>query len=379
LSHEAVNLSKFPKGNPDLLASANGAAVSTPADWEKKAGAIRENVQWVLGDASPVPPAPAGRGFAGRAGAGPAPGPTVVAKGGIGNPGQLLPDVPAWVIGRGGQEFGWLEPEKNEVDSRKFRFGSGLSGDFYYPAKTPANTKLPTVIWLHGYSYPLGYMWVYRRDLHPILALVKAGYAVLAYDQCGFGSRMGEIGPFYDRYPHWSQLGRMVEDARSAIDALQKDALVDPDKISLFGYTLGAAVGLHVAALDSRVKGVVAVAGFTPMRTDTPDKGTSGTGRYSEARGIAPRLGFFVGHEAQIPYDYSELIGLIAPRPVLVVQPQLDREATSADVAAAVEQARRVYSLYGASAKLGLDSPNDIARLPTATQDRAIQWMRQNF
>ena len=34
------------------------------------------------------------------------------------------------------------------------------------------------MIWLHGYSYPLGYMWVYHNDLHPILALVRAGYAV---------------------------------------------------------------------------------------------------------------------------------------------------------------------------------------------------------
>ena len=32
-------------------------------------------------------------------------------------------------------------------------------------------------------------MWVYHNDLHPILALVRAGYAVLAYDQSGFGSR----------------------------------------------------------------------------------------------------------------------------------------------------------------------------------------------
>ena len=90
-----------------------------------------------------------------------------------------------------------------------------MQGDFYYPIGTPENAHLPVVIWLHGYSYQLGYMWVYHNDLHPILALVKAGYAVLAYDQSGFGSRMSETGPFYDRYPHWSQMGRMVEDARA--------------------------------------------------------------------------------------------------------------------------------------------------------------------
>ena len=219
-------------------------------------------------------------------------------------------------------------------------------------------------------------MWVYRRDLHPILALVKAGYAVLAYDQCGFGSRMAESGPFYDRYPHWSQLGRMVEDARSAIDALQKDSAVDPQRIYLFGYTIGGTVGLYTAALDSRVKGVVSVCGFTPLRTDTADRGTSGVARYSEDRGLLPRLGFFVGHESQIPYDYQEVIGLAAPRPVLIVQPTMDREANPADVHAAVESARKVYALYGAGDSLGLDEPVDYARLPNATQDRIIAWMR---
>ena len=91
----------------------------------------------------------------------------------------------------------------------------------------------------------------------PILALVHAGYAVLAYDQSGFGSRLSETGPFYDRYPQWSHMGRLVEDAHSAVDALPKDELVDPLRIYLFGYSLGGTVAIYEAALDSRVKGIV--------------------------------------------------------------------------------------------------------------------------
>jgi hypothetical protein len=41
--------------------------------------------------------------------------------------------------------------------------------------------------------------------------------------------------------------------------------------------------------------------------------------RYSHERGLIPRLGFFVGHEDRIPYDFSELLGVLAPRPALVV------------------------------------------------------------
>ncbi len=365
-SGESVDLAKFP-------AHQVAAAPASVAELDQQNAATLKAVTWLLG-ATPPSYSAAGRGFRGFPGRGPSP----TSMKPVANPGQLGPDVPAWVIARNSIEFGWNDPDRSAADTRRIRFSNGLTGDLYFPAGTPANAKLPTVVWLHGYSYPLGYMWVYRRDLHPVLALVKAGYAVLAYDQCGFGSRASEIGPFYERTPHYSQLGRMVEDARAAIDALEKDANVDPQRISLFGYTIGGAVALHTAALDSRVKSVVSISGFTPMRTDTADKPDGGLARLSLQRPVAPRLGFFIGHEAQVPYDYDDLLAAIAPRPVLVVQPSMDRDATPADVHAAVDRARAAYALRDAATKLGLDEPDDYQRLPAATQNRAIDWLRAN-
>jgi hypothetical protein len=57
----------------------------------------------------------------------------------------------------------------------------------------------------------------------------------------------------------------------------------------------------------------------------------------------------------------------------------MDRDATTADVHAAIDQARKVYSLYGAADQLALHEPQDYQRLPTATQDRIVQWMNQNL
>ena len=65
--------------------------------------------------------------------------------------------------------------------------------------------------------------------------------------------------------------------------------------------------------------------------------------------------------------------------PALVVEPQLDRDATPADVHLAVEQAKRVYALYGAAPKLALQEPWDYNRLPAKTQDEIIQWMAANL
>jgi len=387
-SNETLDLTKYPRQAANAILS----GVSSISDWAAKADGIRKSITWMLGDEPAMMPPAAGRGgfpLGGRGGSGLALGgrggsgtgrgaaPAVAGRGAVtnSNPGQLVPDLVQWVIQRGGTSFGWLQPQASQTASKSITFGYGVRGDLYYPANTPTGTKLPTVIWLHGYSYPLGYMWVYRNDLHPILALTQAGYAVLAFDQSGFGSRMAETGPFYDRYPHWSQMGRMVEDTRAAIDALEKDPQVDSQHISLFGYSIGGMVGLYTAALDSRVKGVVSISGFTPMRTDTAAKGTGGIARYSVERGLMPRLGFFIGHEQQLPFDYNELMATIAPRPALIVEPQLDRDGNVADVHAAVEQAKKIYALNGAEDRLGLYEPWDFTRLPAATQDWIVQWM----
>jgi len=399
-SGEKVDVRKYPvRTSADLLAR-NGSTIRTTADWEKAATEIRGAINWMLGEKPPFYVAPAGgRGARG----GPLPGAPAGARGapapprGGGaaaappargaapppgraagpNPGQLRPDVPAWVIQRGGTAFGWVEPGRSLAAMRPVTFGYGVTGHLYYPNNTPAGTRLPAVIWLHGYSYPLGYMWVYRADTHPILALVNAGYAVLAFDQVGFGSRMGDFASFYQRHPHWSLMGRMVEDVTRAVDALAGDAAIDSGRISVFGYTVGGAVGLYAAALDPRIKSVVSISGFTPMRTDTADRGTGGLARYSEERALLPRLGFFVGSEGRVPYDFDEVIAAIAPRSVLVVEPTMDRATTPADVRQAVTRARKVYDLFSAPDKLTLQEPADYTRLTNATQDAAVRWMNQ--
>jgi pimeloyl-ACP methyl ester carboxylesterase len=378
-SKESIELGHYPRRDlTGILMTENGRPITSSTEWQEKAASIRTSVKWAMGDEPPM--MPPGAGVAALAGRGGARGGRATPPAGVpSNPGQVTPDLVNWVIQRGGNQFGWFGPEKDETTSRPISFGFNGRGNLYYRTNTPPNAKLPTVIWLHGFSYPLGYMWVYHNDLHPILALAHAGYAVLAYDQSGFGSRLAETGPFYDRYPHWSHMGRMVEDVRAAVDALQKDNLVDPQKIYVFGYSMGATVGLYAAGLDPRIQGVASICGFTPMRTDTAARGTGGVARYSYERDLIPRLGFFVGHEAQIPYDFHEVLGLIAPRPVIVVEPQFDRDATPADVQTAVNEARKVYALYGASEKLGFREPWDYSRLPNKLQDEVIAWMQSNF
>ena len=114
-----------------------------------------------------------------------------------------------------------------------------------------------------------------------------------------------------------------------------------PKSIYLFGYGLGGTVALYTAALEPKVAGVVCVAGFTPMRTDTAATGTGGIARFAIDRPLLPRLGFFIGSESKIPYDFDDILASIAPRPVYVVNPLYDRGANFQDVHAALGEARK--------------------------------------
>ena len=158
-----------------------------------------------------------------------------------------------------------------------------------------------------------------------------------------------------------------------------KDPIVDPQHVYVFGFGIGGAAAIHAAALDPNIKGIVSICGFTPMRTDSLEKGSGGIARYFEDRGIIPNLGFFSGNLAKIPYDYPELISTIAPRSVYVYSPLYNREATAADVKDAVTQAGKVFSLYNASGKLVLDQPWDYFRLSLEGQDRIVKWMSENM
>lgn len=374
ISGENINPASYPAYNP------KAPIASSLKDWNQKKEGLRAAVIEMLGE-TPLQMKSTTPSFNFSFGGGMRnPGPTEIAKGTSGNPGQLAPDVPSWVISQGSQEYGWLSPEKEQVTSKRIRFGTdNVTGDLYYLSDTPEGTKRPTVIWLHGYHYPLGYMWVYRRDLHPILALAKAGYAVLAFDQSGHGMRYKEYAPFYNRFPHWSRLGKMVNDVHGAVDALYKDNMVDTARISVLGYTMGGTVGLYAAALDPRIKNVVSVCGFTPMRTDKSSSGTSGMTRYSHVYGMLPRLSFFEGQEERLPYDYEDLIALIAPRGVLVVQNTMDRDANPEAVKKAVEKASAVYKLLKAPAnQLTIQEPYDYARFTTTIQDDCILWLNNH-
>jgi dienelactone hydrolase len=258
---------------------------------------------------------------------------------------------------------GWIEQVFQRpiasplMNSVAVPFGVDLKADLYLPLQ--AIGKLPLVIWHHPFSYNTGYS---RSVQSSFEELTGRGYGVLAFDQIGFGTRVEHAREFYRRYPRWSLLGKMVADTRAAITAASALEQIDASRIYLLGYALGGKVALWTAAFDPRPAGVVAVAGFTPLRTS---KGTEGIRAYSHLHGLLPRLGFYAEQPSTVPVDYDDVFRAIGRRRVLLIEPTHDRFT---DLPA-------LRTLVLPFANVDIMLPEDFSRFPQATQRLAFDWL----
>jgi len=341
LSGESSKPSALPPGRPSDFA----------AQWsESSRQGILQRINWTMGDEPPGVRYPARRELKGPA----------------------------------RTDAGWISLLLNRplkgpgVGTVPVSYGDDLSADLYFPADadaSPQGGRWPLVIWLHPYAYSTGY----SRDTRRLFAaMTKQGYAVLAFDQIGFGTRVRDARYFYQRHPKWSLLGKMVADTRAALDAASAIDAVDSSRIFLVGYALGAKVGLITAAFDERVKGVAAICGVDALRLSVSEKGAEGLRHYSHLHGLLPRLGFFVGQEERLPFDFDEVLAAVAPRRALIIAPTRDRYAPLSGVQSVVEQARNVYARGGNESALQLETPRAFNSFTPAMEGVVFDWLNKS-
>ncbi|MFD9908824.1 DegT/DnrJ/EryC1/StrS family aminotransferase [Streptomyces sp. NPDC059063] len=129
-----------------------------------------------------------------------------------------------------------------------------------------------------------------------------------------------------------SLLGALVGDTLGALDVLTGHPLVDPERVGLFGHSLGAAVALHTALLGPRPLPVCAA---------------SHLGSYPA---LYARL--LTGHEgAVLPgileyADLPDLYAALAPAPLQLQYGTADSYLEPADARAAADAVRRAYAAY---------------------------------
>ena len=355
LSGEKINPLDYPRrGIDDLLVDSDGNNISSMLAFEQKKKEIVKNIEWMLGDEPPGTLSLVKRQF----------------------PIRGREDYPAYFMNGRIKETEKMGMMKISPYNS---FGDYLFGYLFYPKGENGklkSEKLPAIIFLHEYAYHGGFA---RRIQSFFEGLTEQGYAVFAFDMIGFGMRVEEGTLFYERYPHWSKMGKMVADTRSAVDALTGMDFIDSSRIYTCGYSLGGTVGIFAAALDSRIKGTVSVCGFTPMRLSGNNQNIEGIKAYSHLHGLLPRLGFFTGNESRIPSDFHEMLSRIAPRKLLVISPQLDRDADIDDISTCIKNVLEIYELYGEKKNLTFLKPYDYGHFFNNRQKEVINWFKNNF
>ena len=138
------------------------------------------------------------------------------------------------------------------MSSRRVDFyseGVRLSGDLFLPAALGGGEKRGGIVLSHGYT---GVRNLYLPDIADVLT--EAGYVVLTFDYKGWGDSDGPKSRL-------SPYGRVL-DSQAALTFLGAQPMVDADRLGLYGTSYGGATVVWTAAVDPRVKCVVAVVGI---------------------------------------------------------------------------------------------------------------------
>lgn len=125
--------------------------------------------------------------------------------------------------------------------------GATCAADLYLPPDFDAGKSWPAVVLCHGFT-------VLKRSLvNEGNYFAAAGYVTLAIEYRHFGESGGE--PRGRLFPL-----QEVEDVRNAISFVQRLPGVDGERIGIWGSSFGGGIVSYTAAVDRRVKAVVAQA-----------------------------------------------------------------------------------------------------------------------
>ena len=238
------------------------------------------------------------------------------------------------------------------------------------PNALPEGQSAPAVLSLHqttsiGKSEPAGLGG--KTDLHYALELARRGYVTLAPDYPGFGDY--KIDPYAMGYASATMKG--ILNHRRAIDLLQSLPEVDPDRIGVIGHSLGGHNALFLTAFEPRVRAVATSCGFNAFRHYY-----GGDLKGWSHRGYMPRIAQLYGSDAgRMPFDFTEVLGILAPRPVFISAPVGDHNFAIAGVRECIESALPVYErLFNSPDRLVARHPEVGHQFPPAVRQEAYEF-----
>ena len=238
--------------------------------------------------------------------------------------------------------------------------GSRVPAYLSIPKSALAGKPARAVLCLHGTNNVVGHGTVVglgeTKNRSYALELAQRGYVTLAPNY-----------PLLAKYqPDLASLGwesgtlKAVWDNIRGLDLLESLSYVDAKPgFGTIGHSLGGHNSVYTAVLEPRLKAIVSSCGLDSYldyyqgdeKNWYPEKGWCQT-RYML------KLASYRGRLADIPFDFHELIGALAPRATLIVAPLRDSNFRHESVARIVKAARPVFQLHAAEDQLRVEYPD---------------------
>jgi dienelactone hydrolase len=234
-----------------------------------------------------------------------------------------------------------------------------------------AKGKLPAVLCLHPTSLPLGKAVAAglgpKADRGYAEHLAERGYVTLAPDYVNMGEY--HIDPIKAGYASATMKG--IWNHMRSVDLLQSRPEVDPERIGVIGHSLGGHNAIFVAVFDPRIKCIVSNCGFCSFPRYMGGKIANwGSDFYM------PRIrSVYASKPEKMPFDFTEAVAALAPRPFLASAPVRDHNFDVDGVKDCIKAAKPVYELLGAADRLAANYPDCDHNFPDPVRKVAYEWL----
>jgi len=248
--------------------------------------------------------------------------------------------------------------------------------------KTVLGTKgrrVPAVLCLHGTDDVVGHGTVVGLGSRPnrqyAAELAERGFITLAPSY----PRLAKYQPDLAGLGWQSGTLKAVWDNQRGLDYLSTLPEVDATRgFGAIGHSLGGHNSVYTAVFDQRITMVVSSCGldsFLDYYGGDPKRWQPGQGWTQTL--YMPRLAEYHNRLDQIPFDFQELIGALAPRRVLLIAPTRDHNFQAASVDRIARAAGEVYALFGHPERLTVLHPDCEHDFPNEVREQAYQVLAE--
>jgi dienelactone hydrolase len=236
-----------------------------------------------------------------------------------------------------------------------------------------AGVQMPAVLALHQ-THPAGQKVVVGLGNSPNdeygVELVKRGFVVLAPPY----AMLANYWPGLKALGYESGTMKSIWDNIRGLDYLATLPFVNTNGFGVIGHSLGGHNGIYTAAFDDRIKVVVSSCGLDSF-LDYKDGNIAG---WTQDR-YMPKLKEYANRLGDLPFDFHEVIGLLAPRVCFISAPLGDTNFKWRSVDAVAAAAAQVYGLYGVSGNLQVAHPDCGHLFPSDIRERAYRLLERGL